>query len=269
MGETRGISRLKKLGEELLELVFPPACEVCSGLGREVICTSCREQFELITPPYCQRCGKPLPKSASHAVVCGECRKQPPRFDAARAVGLHTAALRQAVLSFKFRRRRRLAEPLAELLAERVLAERSAPEGLSWADLSGVVPVVLHSHRRGWRGFDQAVLLSRRLGDLIGVSCLEQVLVRTKNTAPQIGLSPTQRRQNMQGAFEVADAKEVTGESLLLIDDVYTTGSTLNAAAGVLRRAGAEAVYALTITRAVPLTHPQLGYRLGDEEDLA
>ncbi len=262
------MSRLKKLGEELLELIFPPACEVCSGLGREVICTSCREQFEFISAPYCQCCGKPLPKSASHAVVCGECRKEPPRFDAARAVGLHTRTLREAVIRLKFKRRQRLTEPLAELLAERVLAERFVPDGLPWASLTGVVPVVLHPHRRGWRGFDQAVLLSRRLSTLLELPCLEQVLVRRKNTKPQIGLSPTQRRQNVQGAFAVADAPAVAGEGLLLIDDVYTTGSTLNAAAAVLRRAGAQAVYALTITRAVPLTHPQLGYRLGDEEDL-
>ncbi len=263
------MSRLKKLGEELLELVFPPVCEVCGSPGREVICARCRQEFELVTPPYCRRCGKPLSASASPDMICGECRQQSPRFDAARAVGLHTATLREAVIKFKFNRRQRLAEPLSELLAECVDAEISNPAGLPWAHLTGVVPVVLHPSRRGWRGFDQAVLLSRRLSALVDLPCLEQVLIRKKNTAPQIGLSPTQRRQNLQGAFEVSDKQATAGGSFLLIDDVYTTGSTLNAAARVLRRAGAQSLYALTITRAVPSYHPQLGRRLGDENDRA
>lgn len=267
MGELPAISRLRKLGEELLELVFPPACALCERIGTELICTDCREQFQFIEPPYCQHCGRPLSESAQRAVVCGECRQNIPRFDAARAVGLHTQALREAVLKFKFGRRQRLVEPLAQLLAQRISAETSRPNGLAWSQLNGLVPVVLHPQRRGWRGFDQAILLSRRLSALTEIPCLENVLVRTKNTMPQIGLSPARRRQNVRGAFEVIDERVITGGSFLLIDDVYTTGSTMNAAAQVLRKSGAETIYALTLTRAVPTTHPQLGQRLGDEDD--
>ncbi len=262
------ISRVKRIGQELLELIFPPVCVLCERPGREAICASCRERFEFIERPYCQRCGKPLPPSASSMMICGQCRQQSPSFDAARAVGLHTATLREAVLRFKFSRRRGLAEPLAELLAECILAEGSAAGGLPWAGLTGVVPVVLHPRRRAWRGFDQAMLLAHQVSALIEVPCLDQVLVRQKDTQPQIGLSPVQRRQNLRGAFAVADPDLVAGGSLLLIDDVYTSGSTLNASARVLRRAGAQAVYALTITRAVPSWHPQVGQRLGDEDDL-
>ena len=131
-----------------------------------------------------------------------------------------------------------------------------------------MVPVVLHPRRRNWRGFDQAVLLSRCLARLADLPCREQILVRSKDTAPQIGLTPTQRRTNMKDAFAVPEPEAVAGESLLLIDDVYTTGSTLNEAAKVLHRAGAESVWALTITRAMPSWHPQVGQQLGDEEDL-
>ena len=268
MAEPTAIDRIRKLGEELLELIFPPVCLLCERPGREVICGSCREQFVLIQPPYCIRCGRPLPESAAGGAVCGECRQSPPQFNGARAVGLHTTTLREAVLRFKFARRPRLAEPLAELLAERVRIEQTDAGGLPWESLTGVVPVVLHPRRRNWRGFDQAVLLSRWLAKLADLPCREQVLVRSKDTAPQIGLTPTQRRQNMKDAFSVPHPETVAGESLLLIDDVYTTGSTLNEAAKVLRRAGAEAVWALTITRAVPSWHPQTGQRLGDEEDL-
>ncbi len=262
------MERIRKIGEELLELIFPPVCLLCERPGREVICAGCREQFVPVESPYCVRCGRPLPESAAVGTICGECRQSPPQFDGARAVGLHAATLRDAVLKFKFYGRRRLAEPLAELLAERVAMEQADPHGLPWKDLTAVVPVVLHTRRRNWRGFDQAVLLSRRLASLVDLSCQEQVLMRRKDTAPQIGLTPTQRRANMKDAFVVAQPEKVVGESLLLIDDVYTTGSTLNEAANVLRRAGAESVWALTISRAVPSWHPQLGQRLGDEEDL-
>ena len=268
MAEPTAIDRIRKLGEELLELIFPPVCLLCERPGREVICASCREQFALIQPPYCVRCGKPLPESAAAATVCGQCRQSPPQFDGGRAVGWHTATLREAVLRFKFTRRQRLAEPLAELLAERVMMEQADSAGLPWGSLTGVVPVVLHPRRRNWRGFDQAVLLSRRLASLADLPCREQVLVRSKDTAPQIGLTPPQRRDNMKDAFAVPQPEAVAGESLLLIDDVYTTGSTLNEAARVRHRAGAESVWALTITPAVPSWHLQLGRQLGDEEDL-
>ena len=268
MAEPTAIDQIRKLGEELLELIFPPVCLLCERPGREVICASCREQFALIEPPYCVRCGRPLPESAATATVCGQCRQSPPQFDGARAVGLHSATLREAVLRFKFARRQRLVKPLAELLAERVGMEQTAPAGLPWENLTGVVPVVLHPRRRNWRGFDQAVLLSRRLAKLIDLPCREQVLVRSKDTAPQIGLTPPQRRDNMKDAFAVPQPEVVAGESLLLIDDVYTTGSTLNEAAKVLHRAGAKSVWALTITCAMPSWHPQVGQQLGDEEDL-
>ncbi len=268
MAEPTAIDRLRKLGEELLELIFPPVCLLCERPGREVICASCREQFALIELPYCVRCGKSLPESAVAETVCGQCRQSPPQFDGTRAVGLHSATLREAVLRFKFARRQRLAEPLAELLAERVRMEQTDPGGLPWESLTGVVPVVLHPRRRNWRGFDQAVLLSRRLASLADLPCREQVLVRSKDTAPQIGLTPPQRRTNMKDAFAVPQPEAVAGESLLLIDDVYTTGSTLNEAAKVLHWAGAESVWALTVTRAMPSWHPDFGQQLGDEEDL-
>lgn len=202
--------------------------------------------------------------------VCGPCRHNPPRFDAARSVGLHLGPLRQGVLRFKFTRRRELLEPLAELLADRVQAEIANSSGLPWANLTGIVPVVLHPHRRRWRGFDQAILLSRRLSTLVDIPCRDNILIRQKDTKPQVDLTPSQRHENMRGAFAVADNAAVTGGSFLLIDDVYTTGSTMNAAARVLRRAGAQAVYALAITHAVPQWHPQVREapgRLGDEDD--
>lgn len=264
-------SVLQQLSRDLLEFIFPPRCAVCDRLGRKVICDGCCEQFEFIAPPYCQRCGQALPpEMGTGSFICGHCRQKPPRFDGARSVGLHHGPLRRAVLRFKFARRRELLEPLVGLLAERVEAEIASPAGLPWASLTGIVPVVLHPRRSRWRGFDQAVLLSQRLSTVVGMPCLGHTLVRQKDTKPQVELTPSQRRENMRGAFALAAGADVTGGSFLLIDDVYTTGSTLNAAASVLAKAGAEAMYGLTVTRALPQWHlqaPQLRGGLGDEDD--
>ena len=264
---------LHRLSHDILELIFPPRCAVCDRFGRQVICDPCREQSELIRRPYCERCGQALPPQMGKGdFLCGQCRQRPPRFDAARSVGLHRGPLRTAVLRFKFARRRELLAPLSELLADRVRAEIADPAGLPWAELTGIVPAVLHPRRQRWRGFDQAVLLAQGLSALVDVPWLANVLIRQKDTEPQVGLSPSQRRSNMRGAFVIADAGNVGGGSFLLIDDVYTTGSTLNAAAQVLSKAGAQAVYALTVTRALPqwyLQTAQMGRRLGDEEDSA
>ena len=262
---------LQQLSREILELVFPPRCAVCEALGRQAICDQCREQFEFVEPPYCQRCGQPLPPEMGKGTfVCGHCRQDPPRFDGARSAGLHTGPLRLAVLRFKFTRRRELLEPLAQLLADRVQAEIADSGGLPWGSLTGIVPVVLHPRRQRWRGFDQAVLLSRRLSALGELPCYESFLIRQKDTEPQVGLTPSQRRNNMRGAFAIAEGVEVSGRSFLLVDDVYTTGSTLNAAAAVLVKAGALAVYGLTITHRLPAWRPRtapMPGRLGDEED--
>ncbi len=266
-------SVLQQFGQEILQLIFPPRCAVCERLGKQVICDQCRDQFELIQPPYCQRCGQALPPQMGQGdFICGDCRQDAPRFDAARSVGLHRGPLRLAVLRFKFSRRRELLKPLAELLADRVQAEMGNPTGLPCASLTGIVPVVLHPRRKRWRGFDQAVLLSRGLSGLIDIPCLENILIRQKDTEPQVGLTAAQRRENMREAFAVTSTAEVAGGNFLLIDDVYTTGSTMNTAAQALSQAGAEAVHALTITRALPMWHPEfhnIPRRVGDEEDSA
>lgn len=252
---------------EILELFYPPRCAVCEQIGEAALCASCREQIEYLTSPYCLCCGRPLLPSANENVVCGECRTAPPAFGGARAVGLHTGVLRTAVLRMKFNRCRELVQPLGQMLAQRVAQEPAQPHPLDFGQVRAIVPVVLHPRRRAWRGFDQAILLSRVLSRETGLDCWERVITRVKNTHVQVGLSPEQRRQNMRGAFEVRAPDKVQGGILFLVDDVYTTGSTLQEAAQALRRAGAAQVYGLTLTRATPTWHLGKIVRPGDEDD--
>jgi ComF family protein len=255
--------------QEITELVFPPRCAVCEQWGAEVFCAACRAQVEYLRPPYCSRCGRPQMPTADAHMLCGECRGQPPALSGARAVGLHTGTLRRAVLRMKFDRRRGLIEPLGRLLAARLAAEAEQPEPLDLAPARALLPVALHPRRRAWRGFDQAVLLSRALSRHAGLECWEDILRRVKNTHQQVGLSVEERRANLAGAFQVTDRRRIAGGSFLLLDDVYTTGSTLQEAAKAVLRTGARAVYGLTITRAAPNWHLGKIVTLGDEEDRA
>ncbi len=259
-------SLARRLWKELLELVYPPHCAVCDQLSQQVICPSCREQFEFIVPPYCPVCGQTAPPGLPEGQPCGKCRSSTWALDGARAVGPHRSTLREAVLVLKFRGRRQLLDPIAELLAQRLFEEARMPHPLPFDRLDAIVPVVLHPARRRWRGFDQAVLICRRLEQLTGIRCHETALVRVRNTKPQIGLTPAQRRSNMARAFQARHDALLRGGRFLLVDDVYTTGATLEAAAHALKKAGADKVYALTVTHAVPLwdVTPPL---LGDEQD--
>jgi ComF family protein len=182
-------------------------------------------------------------------------------------VGIHTGTLRQAVLRMKFRRRRELIAPLGKLLGARVRQEAALDHALEFSRARALVPVALHPARRAWRGFDQAVLLARAVGGETGLECWEGVLARVKNTHQQIGLSPAQREKNVRHAFRVRDGERVRGGTFILVDDVYTTGATLQEAARALKHAGASRVYGLTLSRAAPRWHLGALVGLGDEAD--
>lgn len=258
---------LRSAWHEIAELVYPPRCAVCEQLGEPAFCPDCLARVEYLSPPYCSRCGRPLVPTADLHVLCGECRRHPGPLAGARAVGLHTGLLRRAVLRMKFGRRRALIEPLSLLLATRLAAEPQQPEPLPLTQVQALLPVALHPRRRAWRGFDQAVLLARALSRHTDLPCWEGVLLRIKDTHQQIGLSMAQRRANLAGAFRVADGRRLAGGDFLLLDDVYTTGSTLREAARAVLQAGARAVYGLTLTRATPVWHLGDVLTLGDEDD--
>lgn len=230
---------LAMLLDGVLSLLFPPRCEICRTLQEPVICARCRGEFDAIAAPHCQQCGlpfDPLAKTASH---CPECREEPPPFDAARAAGIYGGALRHAIHAFKYAGGRALAVPLAAFIAEQVTPP---------FEIDCLCPVPLHPARERMRGFNQSRFLADELGGHWTLP-VEGLLARIQNTPPQMQLPAEKRRGNVRGAFAVTGP--VAGRAIGLVDDVFTTGSTLRECSRELKRGGAGRVLVLTVARTV------------------
>ncbi|MGQ9732719.1 MAG: ComF family protein [Candidatus Zipacnadales bacterium] len=253
--------RLWLYGREILKeaaaLLFPPRCVICGAFCRSPICLDCRQAFEVICPPLCTQCGRPFdPHLPSVATRCSQCANSPDYLNVARSFGLHVGGLREAINKLKFEGRLSLVPSLGTLLAEVYGNPNDTTLALGNPPPTALVPVPLHPIRRQERGFDQAELLAEQLSQLIGLPVWNGLLVRTRYTPPQVGLSPHQRRRNVRGAFELRKPLPQTDVCILLVDDVYTTGATLQECARVLRRKGVARVCAVTVSRAAPDWHP-------------
>ena len=228
-----------------LDLVFPPLCPVCDGIlgaGRhDPLCGACWEGFGRIAPPWCRCCGAPLGIEG----LCGACRGRRPRFAYARAAVLYGDLVREAIHAFKFGGRRGLANPLGDLLAGLGLS------ALPGAAPDALVPVPLHPRRARERGYDQALLLARRLERAWSLTVVADALLRAVPTQPQTDLDAAARRRNVRDAFAVRRPELIAGRHVVLVDDVLTTGATAGECARALYRAGAAAVGVLTVARAL------------------
>lgn len=239
----------------LLDWLFPPRCRACGswmpGRDAQYFCLSCRPQIELVRHPLCSICGRPFPDSAGEDHPCALCIRRAPHYLHARAWAcypreeLGPQPLRSTVQKFKYGRKVSLGKPLGRLMA------RGCEEFLSACRAELVVPVPLHLKRLRWRGFNQSVLLANEVSRAYATPMDPFVLVRRRETPPQTQLTEVERRRNVRGAFSVNPAKPIKNKSILLVDDVYTSGATVNECSRALRRAGAKEVYVLTLARAV------------------
>jgi ComF family protein len=200
-------------------------------------CERCLGQVELIQPPVCRRCGCPI----RHDGLCSQCEQAPSSLDGVLAAAVFAGPLRQAVHALKYENIASLATPLASIMAG-AWRRGSLPQ----TDL--ILPVPLHTRRQAERGYNQSTLLARSLGHSVGVPVNEHILVRQRATRPQVGLDQSARQRNVAGAF--ACQGRVAGKTLVVLDDVCTTGATLEACADSLRAAGAASVWGFTLARA-------------------
>ena len=204
----------------------------------------CWAAIARIEGPQCPVCGSPFRSDAalSHSPThrCGTCRETPPSFTQAVSAGRYEGVLAEAIRGCKYRNIVKLIPALSPLL-------RPVLDALPAAD--AVVPVPLHPRRLRQRGFNQSLLLAAWVSRSVERPLWPDALRRIRWTESQITLDRAQRRSNVRGAFKVRRPGQVAGRRVLLVDDVYTTGATANECARVLRRAGAEEVYVVTLAR--------------------
>jgi competence protein ComFC len=237
-------------GLKLIELVlFPSFCRRCGRLlerrGERVVCRDCwAEARPRRSASRCPVCGLLL-DGAGRPHPCRDCAAAPPAFSVHRSCGGYDGALKDIILIFKYRKFSVLGRGLAALAEEAV----GGDAGL-WTGADALVPVPLHPRRKRDRGFNQSRVFAAELGKRKGVPVLDGALVKVRNAPPQTSLEGRERAGNVRGAYAVRKSERVRGKVLVLVDDVYTTGSTIGECARTLLEAGAGEVRAVTIARA-------------------
>lgn len=245
-------SGIRRILDSLLNLLYPENCFICAvPLARHAdcgICTSCWNKAVAlkIKLPRCPSCGLPLynfQEDSEH--LCGNCILQAPPYAGARSFGYYTAELSAIIRGLKFLGRRSLAGLLAPLLADAFYD--------SWGreEFDLIAPLPLHAKRRRDRGYNQSELLARLLARQVAVPIENDILQRVRPTLPQVGLSDSQRLENVRGAFRCVKPRRVSNMRILLVDDVMTTGATAASAARALLEGGARQVSILTVARTV------------------
>lgn len=229
-------------------LVFPSFCRLCGSLlgnpGEKIVCRECLARLAPRRGPLCPCCGRFL-EGPPEGHLCRRCLERPPAFSLHRSCGHYHDTLKDVILLLKYRRYAALSRALAAF-AETCLG----PEEGLWVDADFFVPVPLHAARKKERGFNQSRLIAGDLGRIRKIAVLDRCLVKVRNVPPQTALEAGEREKNVRGAFAVRKRAKIAGRTLVLVDDVFTTGATLRECGRVLLEAGAREVRALTLAQA-------------------
>ena len=229
----------RRFSRRVLDLLYPPVCPFCGKISSEGICSGCRKKIVYVREPRCMRCGKPLRDETRE--YCRDCAAHGSSVDQGRGMWLHREPVSGAVYRFKYKNKRNWGRIFAAELAEQYRGQIRA-----W-EIEEMIPIPLHSSRKRKRGFNQSEIVAEALAELTGIPCRTDVLFRIRKTVPQKQLDRVGRRDNLKGAFGVSRGWHAC-ENVLLIDDIYTTGATVQRAAEMLKKAGVQNVYFLTIS---------------------
>ena len=227
----------------VLEILFPGRCPLCRRvlMGKEkYVCADCRGKVPFIKDPYCLRCGRPIRDESEE--YCPQCRKGIWHFDEGRCALRYEGALRDALLDMKFRNHREYIPFFAAAMAKR------NRDFLERRKFDMIVPVPLHPRKKAERGFDQCALIGRELSAQTGIPLRCDILKRVRYTNPQKTLNARERSINLEGAFALNEGTLPPGARVLLIDDILTTGATLNECSRVLKKGGAGEVGFLALS---------------------
>lgn len=232
---------IKRIADGLTDILYPRRCPICGeipGQRGSLICPGCAQQVRPLEEPLCKKCGKPLADEAEE--FCPDCRRGNHIYTRGYAALPYTGQIRQSVYQIKYHNKREYLDYYGPLMAQ-ALEARIRP----WqADF--LVPVPLHRSRRRKRGFNQAEILARHVGKQLGISVRTDLVRRTRATRPQKELGYRERQNNLKGAFKIG-SDDVKLKKIILVDDIYTTGSTVDAIAGELLAHGAGEVYFISL----------------------
>ena len=238
---SRGFGTVRLAGRVLLDMLYPPRCPVCERIllpEETLVCRQCADSLPYVEEPFCMCCGKPLLHPEKE--LCADCETRGHLFHEGRAVFLYEKKLRLSVNRMKFLNRREYIPFFGKCLSDLYAGMQPF-----WR-AQCLVPVPMHPKKRAMRGYDQAVLLARALSAECGLPVEENLLVRTRLTQSSKKLGRSERRKNLRGVFRI-HPEAVIVQSVILIDDIYTTGATMDEAARTLRSAGVERVFFLTL----------------------
>lgn len=217
----------------LLDLIFPKRCVGCGKLGF-YLCRDCFSKIDFIEKPVCSVCGRQAIGGVTHPGC-----KSKYGLDGLVVACRYKDVVKIAIVKVKYKWVYDIEKVFVDLLVER-LWKFDLPEDLI------LVPVPLHSKRKRWRGFNQSEILAKSLAERFGVHFSDS-LVRTRETATQVGLKRDERRKNVKDAFSLKNSADVRGKNILLVDDVFTSGATMNDCCRVLKRAGAKSVWGMAV----------------------
>lgn len=232
----------------LAELIFFPSfCRLCQRLldkpQERVVCQQCYDSIRRPAAAYCWRCGRFF-AAEGEPYLCLQCQRQAPPFSLHRSCTRYEGKMRELILLYKYAKLKVVGRRLANLALDFIREEEF------WAGLEVVVPVPLHPQKQRERGFNQSLEIARVVGRARGLEVENKALIKIRNNPPQASLEAEERRANVKGAYQVKRKEKIKDKVVLLVDDVFTTGSTIEECSRVLKQAGAKEVRALTLAQA-------------------
>ena len=233
-----GLPRLNQLVELAIDAFFPRRCVGCGKVG-SFLCLDCRRKLPRVFPPLCPQCGKPQ----ASGILCPSCRQRQTQIDGVRSPFRFEEVLRQAIHQLKYHNLRAISPCLAQLLADYLHSNPLPGEA--------IIPVPLHPRRLRERGYNQSGLLARELSKLTNLPLIQDCLIRIKEAQPQVRASSAQERLNNVASAFLCQDNGVDGKQIILIDDVCTSGATLESCASALKNKGATSVWGLTLAREI------------------
>ena len=240
-----GIIKIIKLGKTIIQVtenfIFPKRCPICDNIvgTKQGICNNCEKRIVYIKENYCMKCGKPIDNAEQE--LCHDCDTKGHEFDVGRAVFLYNKPMKKAMYRFKYLNRREYAEVFAQKIVEHLREQI-----VKW-EVETIVPIPLHKEKLRQRGYNQAALVARKVGEELGIPVDEKILARERKTGAQKSLNNLQRKNNLKNAFKIRQ-NDVQLKKVLLIDDIFTTGSTMDAASEALKKSGVKSVYCVSVS---------------------